>query len=69
MRKATIERNTSETQTSMTLNIDGSGKNQIETPVGFLTHMLDAFAKHGIFDLTAKITGDMHVDAHHTIED
>ncbi|MEZ4744639.1 MAG: imidazoleglycerol-phosphate dehydratase HisB [Calditrichia bacterium] len=69
MRKATIERNTSETQISMTLNIDGSGKNQIETPVGFLTHMLDAFAKHGIFDLTAKITGDMHVDAHHTIED
>lgn len=69
MRKATIERNTSETQISMTLNIDGSGKSQIETPVGFLTHMLDAFAKHGIFDLTAKVNGDMHVDAHHTIED
>jgi imidazoleglycerol-phosphate dehydratase len=69
MRKATIKRNTSETQIAMTLNIDGSGKSKIDSPIGFLTHMLESFAKHAIFDLEASIRGDMHVDAHHTVED
>jgi imidazoleglycerol-phosphate dehydratase len=53
----------------MTLNIDGSGKSKIDSPIGFLTHMLESFAKHAIFDLEASIRGDMHVDAHHTVED
>jgi imidazoleglycerol-phosphate dehydratase len=69
MRKTTIKRNTSETQISITLNIDGSGKSKIDSPIGFLTHMLESFAKHAIFDLEASIRGDMHVDAHHTVED
>jgi len=69
MRTATIIRNTKETQIELTLNLDGTGQYQIETPVGFLNHMLELFAKHGLFDLTVKATGDMAYDDHHTIED
>jgi imidazoleglycerol-phosphate dehydratase len=69
MRKAIIERNTSETQIAMALNLDGSGKSNIQSPLGFLTHMLESFTKHAVFDLEATIAGDLHVDAHHTVED
>lgn len=69
MREATIERNTKETQISMTLNLDGSGKAEISTGIGFFDHMLNNFARHGLFDLTLHVTGDLEVDTHHTIED
>ena len=69
MREAKIVRNTSETKVSMRLNLDGSGKYDVETGCGFLNHMLELFARHGRFDLEVKCTGDMHVDAHHTAED
>ena len=69
MREATIERNTNETQISINLNIDGQGKYEIDTPVGFLNHMLESFAKHGLFDLNMKARGDLEVDQHHLIED
>lgn len=68
-RKSIIERNTKETKISISLNIDGTGKRKINTPVGFLNHMLDLFAKHGLFDLSIKAKGDMHIDEHHTVED
>lgn len=68
-RKATVERKTKETKIVVFLNIDGTGKREIETPVGFLNHMLDLFAKHGLFDLSIKAEGDMHIDEHHTVED
>ncbi len=67
--KTTINRKTNETNIKISLNIDGTGKREIETPVGFLNHMLDLFAKHGLFDLSIKATGDMHIDEHHTVED
>ncbi|MEK6868409.1 MAG: imidazoleglycerol-phosphate dehydratase HisB [Nanoarchaeota archaeon] len=69
MRKATIERKTNETQIAITLNLDGTGQRNIETPVGFLNHMLDLFAKHGLFDVDIKAKGDMQIDEHHTVED
>ncbi len=69
MRKARIERNTSETDILLELNIDGSGKSEIETGIGFLDHMLTLFAFHGSFDLKLKCTGDTYVDDHHTVED
>jgi len=69
MRTATIQRNTNETQIKIELNLDGTGQYQIETPIGFLNHMLELFAKHGLFDLTVKATGDMEYDNHHVIED
>jgi imidazoleglycerol-phosphate dehydratase len=69
MRTVTITRNTKETQIELRLNLDGTGQYQIETPVGFLNHMLELFANHGLFDLTIKATGDMNYDDHHTIED
>lgn len=69
MRIAEIDRKTSETQIALTLNLDGTGKSEIETGVGFLDHMLTLFAKHGIFDLTVKAHGDLHIDSHHTVED
>lgn len=69
MRTATIERNTSETQITLTLNIDGSGKCDVQNPVGFFDHMLRSFCKHGLFDLSGKLVGDLHVDEHHLIED
>lgn len=68
-RTATIQRKTAETDIQLSLNIDGTGASDIATGVGFLDHMLTLFAKHGLFDLTVKCNGDVHVDAHHTTED
>jgi imidazoleglycerol-phosphate dehydratase len=68
-RRAELERNTRETQIRVRLDIDGSGTRSIETPVPFLTHMLDAFARHGVYDLEVKAAGDIEIDAHHTVED
>lgn len=69
MRNAEIKRTTSETDIEMTLNLDGSGKSDISTGVGFFDHMLEGFAKHGLFDLEISVKGDLEVDDHHTIED
>ena len=69
MREATVERNTKETQIKLTLNLDGSGKCELKNPVGFFEHMLEAFCKHGMFDLSGSISGDLEVDQHHLIED
>ena len=68
-RTATIIRRTKETDVSLKLVIDGSGKRRIDTPVGFLNHMLEQFAKHGLFDLEITATGDTNFDDHHTAED
>ncbi len=68
-REAKIARKTNETDISISLNLDGTGKREIETPVGFLNHMLDLFAKHGLFDLAVKAKGDTYIDEHHTVED
>jgi len=68
-RRARQERNTKETQISVELNLDGSGKRSIATPVPFLSHMLDAFARHGVYDLEGSAAGDIEIDAHHTVED
>lgn len=62
-------RSTSETQIQVSMNLDGTGKSEISTGIGFFDHMLISFAKHGFFDLTVKVTGDLYVDCHHTIED
>ena len=62
-------RNTSETQIEISINLDGSGKSNIHTGIGFFDHMLISFAKHGFFDLDVKVNGDLYVDCHHTIED
>lgn len=64
-----ITRNTNETRIYMKLNLDGSGKSDIHTGIGFFDHMLNSFARHGFFDLTVKAEGDLMVDTHHTIED
>ena len=69
MRKCKIERSTLETNISLELNIDGSGKSQINTGIGFLDHMLTLFAFHSEFDLKIQCEGDLHVDGHHTSED
>ena len=69
MRIATLERKTSETQVQVTLNLDGSGQNDVSTGVGFLDHLLRHVAVHGLFDLTVRATGDLEIDPHHTIED
>jgi imidazoleglycerol-phosphate dehydratase len=69
MRKASIERNTNETQISVSVNIDGSGKADISTGIGFLDHMLEQVARHSLMDITLKVKGDLHVDQHHTTED
>ncbi len=68
-RIAAITRTTKETDISLTLNVDGSGRAEIDTGIGFFDHMLDGFARHGLFDLQVKIKGDLKVDTHHTIED
>ena len=69
MRNAEIMRNTAETRIALSLNLDGTGKSDIKTGVGFLDHMLTLFAKHGRFDLTVSCNGDTYVDDHHTVED
>lgn len=68
-RTATIERNTKETTITLTLNLDGTGRSDVHTGVGFFDHMLDGFARHGLFDLTVRAEGDLDVDTHHSIED
>ena len=68
-RIAKCARKTKETDISLTLCLDGSGNNRIDTGIPFLDHMLDGFARHGLFDLSVKVTGDLNVDCHHTVED
>ena len=68
-RTASCTRTTKETDIALTLNLDGTGKTRIDTGVGFFDHMLDGLARHGLFDLTVKVIGDLDVDCHHTIED
>lgn len=69
MRSATVERNTTETQIRLILNLDGTGVKKIDTQVPFFTHMLEAFARHGLYDLELGARGDVEVDAHHVVED
>ena len=68
-RIAEVVRNTKETKIRIRLNLDGTGKAQIRTGIGFFDHMLNGFARHGLFDLDVKVDGDLEVDCHHTIED
>src|SRR5271169_5761048 len=68
-RTATLSRQTSETDISLTLNLDGTGRADIATGIGFLDHMLTALTRHGLFDLTLRAKGDLHIDFHHTTED
>lgn len=68
-REAQVTRNTKETQISLKLGLDESGKSSLDTGVGFFDHMLDGFTRHGLFDLNVKVKGDLQVDDHHTIED
>ena len=68
-RIAEVTRETKETSIFMKLNLDGEGKSCVNTGIGFFDHMLEGFSKHGFFDLEVKITGDLHVDGHHTVED
>lgn len=69
MRTAEVERITGETQIKLSLNLDGSGKCDVKNPIGFFDHMLKSFCKHGLFDLSGEIKGDLEVDQHHLIED
>ncbi|BCP55806.1 imidazoleglycerol-phosphate dehydratase [Kaistia sp. 32K] len=69
MRSATIERKTKETEIAVTLDLDGTGRADIATGVGFFDHMLDQLARHGLMDLTIRCKGDLHIDQHHTVED
>lgn len=68
-RRASVNRKTRETDIKLTLNLDGTGSNNINTGIGFFDHMLSSFAKHGLFDLEVSVEGDLEVDSHHTIED
>ncbi len=68
-RTATIERNTSETQIRLEINLDGSGEYDVETGIPFFNHMLELFARHGLFDLKLRAKGDIEIDYHHTVED
>jgi imidazoleglycerol-phosphate dehydratase len=68
-RTAHVERKTKETQITLEVNLDGSGRYEIETGQGFFDHMLSHIARHGLLDVTLKASGDLHVDAHHTVED
>jgi len=69
MRSAEVQRNTLETRVRVKLDLDGSGKSQLATGVGFFDHMLDQIARHGMLDLEVEAKGDLHIDAHHTVED
>ena len=69
MRTAQIERKTKETDISIRLNLDGTGKADIDTGIGFFDHMLNSFAKHSFIDLNVKVKGDLNVDGHHSVED
>ena len=69
MRQASIERNTRETRLAVRLTLEGQGRGEIRTPIGFFSHMLDAFSRHGLFDLAVDAEGDLHVDQHHLLED
>ena len=69
MRQAQVTRNTLETRISVKLNVDGSGKSKLATGIGFFDHMLDQVARHGMLDLEIEAKGDLHIDAHHTVED
>ncbi len=68
-RTATLSRKTAETDITLTLNLDGTGLAEVDSGIGFLDHMLTAFARHGLFDLTVRAAGDLHIDCHHTTED
>lgn len=68
-RKASVQRDTLETQIQVAVNLDGTGKTHFETPVPFLEHMLDQIARHGLIDLDVRAQGDVHIDDHHTVED
>jgi imidazoleglycerol-phosphate dehydratase len=69
MRTGEIKRRTAETDVHVVVNLDGTGKAEIRTGVGFFDHMLELFARHSLIDVTAHVTGDLHVDFHHTVED
>ncbi len=69
MREATVTRKTAETAISVTVNLDGTGKHDCQTGVGFFDHMLDQLARHSLIDLTVRAKGDLHIDDHHTVED
>lgn len=68
-RMGSCTRNTKETEISLSINLDGQGKNQIDTGIPFFDHMLNGFARHGLFDLEVRVKGDLEVDCHHTVED
>ncbi len=68
-RRASIKRNTAETQIQLSINLDGTGTAQLQTGIGFFDHMLDQIARHGLIDLDIQCTGDLHIDGHHTVED
>ncbi|WP_079416194.1 imidazoleglycerol-phosphate dehydratase HisB [Thiomonas intermedia] len=69
MRTAQVSRNTAETQITVSINLDGTGVSKLSTGVGFFDHMLDQIARHGLVDLDIQAKGDLHIDAHHTVED
>src|SRR5690349_8204432 len=69
MRQAEVTRNTLETQITVRLNLDGTGVSKLQTGIGFLDHMLDQIARHGLIDLEIEAQGDLHIDGHHTVED
>ena len=69
IRKAHVSRKTSETDIELSICLDGTGKCEADTGIGFFNHMLNSFARHGMFDLSVKVQGDLYVDSHHTIED
>jgi imidazoleglycerol-phosphate dehydratase len=68
-RNSSVERNTKETHIKINLNLDGTGISKLESGIGFLDHMLDQIARHGLIDLEVQAKGDLHIDAHHTVED